>query len=564
MRYRFFLTAIVIAFCVGCKDFSNKGEAGNYESEKIEKEVYVSEVWTGDNGDGTYTNPILHADYSDPDVVRVGDDFYMTVSSFNATPGLPILHSKDLVNWHIINHALPQLPADIYDVPQHSKGVWAPCIRYYDGEFFIYWGDPDLGIFMVKTEDPGGDWSAPVMVAEGTGAGMIDPSPLWDEDGNAYLVTAWAGSRAGVNSILTVYKMSPDGTSILDNGRNIYSGHDYNHTVEGPKFMKRNGYYYVFAPAGGVEQGWQLVLRSTNIYGPYEEKVVMAQGETDINGPHQGGYVETPSGQPWFMHFQDKGVYGRILHLNPVKWVNDWPVIGVDEDGDGCGEPVVTHNKPKVDVEWPVMTPAESDEFNSLQPGLQWMWAANEKVTWSVPMPEEGVLRLLAVPKKDSLASLWKTPNLLLQRLPAPSFTATTKVELNIEWGVWQGKQAGLIMKGNDYSYLAIRKDDEGFYVKQIINKGANEGGLEQCVATKRIASNQVYLKMDVQGPDAWCKFSYSEDSENYFAIGEKFNATRVLWSSAKMGIFCTGEPGNRIGSYADFDWFRVTKFSVK
>src|SRR5690554_3288776 len=253
MRYRFFLTAIVIVFCLGCKDFSNKREACNSESEKIEKEVYVSDVWTGDNGDGTYTNPILHADYSDPDVVRVGDDFYMTVSSFNASPGLPILHSKDLVNWQIINHALKQLPAKVYDVPQPSKGVWAPCIRHHNGEFYIFWGDPDLGIFMVKTDDPGGDWSAPVMVAEGTGAGMIDPSPLWDDDGNAYLVTAWAGSRAGVNSILTVYKMSPDGTSILDNGRNIYSGHDYNHTVEGPKFMKRNEYFYIFAPAGGVE-----------------------------------------------------------------------------------------------------------------------------------------------------------------------------------------------------------------------------------------------------------------------------------------------------------------------
>ena len=537
---------------------------GNKQDEVVKTVVtdgqtnFISSVYVSDNEDGTYTNPILQADYSDPDVIRVGDDFYMTVSSFNSSPGLPILHSKDLVNWQFVNYALPVLPEKIYDTPQYSKGVWAPCMRYHNNEFYIYWGDPDFGIFMVRTKDPLGVWEKPVLVK--AGKGMIDPSPLWDDDGNAYLVSAWAGSRAAVNSILTVWRMSPDGSQILDDGYNIYSGHDHNHTVEGPKFYKMNAYYYVFAPAGGVENGWQLALRSKNIFGPYEEKIVMAQGKTDINGPHQGAYVETQTGEPWFVHFQDRGVYGRILHLNPVNWVDSWPVIGTDDDGDGSGEPVRNHQKPDVGKSWPVVNPAESDEFNNAEIGLQWSWNANEKVTWSVPMSQKGVLRLLAVPKLTNEATLWDTPNILTQRLPAENFTATTKLDLNIEWDVWQGKQAGLIMFGNDYSYLAIRKDEQGFYVEQLQNNDANSGGLEKRIAKQRIETNAAYLRVKVEGPDAVCQFSYSEDGKNFKKIGKKFNASRVLWSSAKIGIFCTSEPSFRIGGWADFSWFRISK----
>ncbi|WP_455169171.1 family 43 glycosylhydrolase, partial [Aegicerativicinus sediminis] len=154
--------------------------------------TYVSDVWVADNGDGTYTNPIIYADYSDPDVVRVGDDFYMTASSFNCAPGLPILHSKDMINWQLINYALPeQVPTDIFNTPQHGNGVWAPSIRYHKNEIYIYWGDPDFGIYMVKTKDPFGQWDSPVLVMEGKG--LIDPCPLWDDDGKAYLVHAYAG-----------------------------------------------------------------------------------------------------------------------------------------------------------------------------------------------------------------------------------------------------------------------------------------------------------------------------------------------------------------------------------
>ena len=248
---------------------------------------FISKVWVADKGDGTYKNPILHADYSDPDAIRVGDDFYLTASSFNTSPGLPILHSKDLVNWELINYVfLRQKPYDVFDKPQHGGGVWAASIRYHDGEFYIFYPDPDFGIYMTKAKNPAGAWSEPVLIK--SGKGWIDPCPLWDDDGNAYLVSAFAGSRAGIKSILIVSKMNTDGTKLLDDGVLVFDGHENQPTIEGPKFYKRNGFYYIFAPAGGVPTGWQLILRSKNIYGHYEEKIVLAQGNTAINGPHQG------------------------------------------------------------------------------------------------------------------------------------------------------------------------------------------------------------------------------------------------------------------------------------
>src|SRR5690606_21601136 len=273
----------------------------SHPSFAIHVEPYRSEVWVADQGDGTYKNPILFADYSDPDVIRVGDDFFMTASSFNCMPGLPILHSKDLVNWTIINHALKrQLPEEVYNIPQHSKGVWAPALRYHKGEFYIYWGDPDFGVYMVKTKDPTNTWEEPVLVLEGKG--IIDPCPFWEGE-ETYLAHAWAASRAGVNSLLTVRKMNPEGTQVLDEGTHVFDGHDNHHTVEGPKLYKRGEYYYILAPAGGVEEGWQLALRAKDIYGPYEEKIVMEQGSTDINGPHQGAWVMTSEEESWFLHF---------------------------------------------------------------------------------------------------------------------------------------------------------------------------------------------------------------------------------------------------------------------
>lgn len=517
---------------------------------------YVSEVWQSDNGDGTYTNPVLYADYSDPDVIRIGDDFYMTVSSFNCVPGLPILHSTDLVNWSIINYALEyQVPEDVFVIPQHSKGVWAPSIRFHNDEYYIYWGDPDFGVYMVKTANIYGKWSDPVLVLEGKG--IIDPCPLWDGE-HTYLVHAWAGSRAGINSVLTMRTMNAEGTKVLDKGKNIFDGHENHHTVEGSKLYKKEDYYYIFAPAGGVETGWQLVLRSKNIYGPYEEKVVLEQGSTAINGPHQGAWVTSVDDNDWFVHFQDQGVYGRVLWLEPMSWKNNWPVVGKDLDGNGIGEPILTHKKPWSKRTSEIQTPREHDDFNNGTPGLQWQWYANPSVKWSAQIPGTNYLRLFNMSKKYE-PNLWDVPNLLLQKLPAPNFTASTKVSLTTEWDT-PGKTAGLLMMGRSYAYVGIAYHDRKYWVQQIECINATDGNSEQIIEEVSLQSNNVFLKMQVVAPNGTCSFSYSENNKKFKTIGQAFNAEKDLWISAKIGVFAVSEHNVRMGGYADFDWFRIEK----
>ena len=356
--------------------------------------------WVSDLGDGTFRNPVIFADYSDPDVVRMGDDYYLVASSFNVTPALPILHSLDLVNWTIVGHAAARLPSPRYDTPQHGEGVWAPSLRVHDGRFWIYFGDPDLGIFMTTAVDPRGPWEPLTLVQRASG--WIDPGPLWDDDGSVYLVHAWAKSRAGFNSVITLRRLTPDGRHLADDAAvTVFDGTTSQPTIEGPKFYKRGGYYYIFAPAGGVTNGWQTVLRSPSARGPYEARIVLRQGRTAVNGPHQGGWIETPNGESWFVHFQDRGPYGRIVHLQPVTWREDWPVIGVDPDGDGVGEPVEVYHKPWVKNAAPRAEPQTSDEFASERLGLQWQWEANEGAGWRSLAAHRGFLRLFAQPLPD-------------------------------------------------------------------------------------------------------------------------------------------------------------------
>lgn len=523
---------------------------------QVQEGNYISQVWQSDKGDGTYTNPILYADYSDPDVIRVKDDYYMTASSFNCIPGLPILHSKDLVNWQIVNYALEkQIPEAVFNIPQHSKGVWAPAIRFHKGEFYIYWGDPDFGVYMIKTKDIYGKWSKPILVM--SGKGIIDPCPLWDGE-NAYLIHAWAGSRAGINSVLTINKMNAEGTMVLDEGQNVFDAHDKHHTMEGPKLYKKDGYYYIFAPAGGVENGWQVVMRSKNICGPYEDKIVLEQGSTAINGPHQGAWVTTPDDASWFIHFQDQGVYGRVLHLQPMEWKEAWPMIGKDYDGNGVGEPVLSNVKPIVGNGLSVIHPFESDEFDNGKPGLQWQWYANSSVKWSAQIPGTDYLRLFTISQKEE-PNLWNVPNLLLQKLPAPDFTAITKVKLTTEWET-SGKKAGLLLMGKSYAYAAIAYHDGKYWVQQISCINANEGMPEKVIEEKPLTANEVQLRMKITAPNASCRFSYSENGTDFLEIGEEAKAEKDLWISAKIGVFAISQPNVRIGGYADFDWFRITK----
>ncbi len=535
---------------------------------EAQEQAYVSKVWSPDLGDGTYKNPVIHADYSDPDICAVGNDFYMTASSFACAPGLPILHSTDLVNWEIVNYALERVvPGDFYDVARHGKGVWAPSIRYHNGEFYIYWGDPDFGVYMVKASDPRGRWSEPVLVKPAKG--IIDPCPLWDEDGRCYLAFAWAASRAQVNSVICVAEMNAEGTKVVGPARIVYDGNDdVNHTAEGPKFYKKDGYYYLMFPAGGVEMGWQMAARSKNVYGPYEAKRVLEQGDTPVNGPHQGGWVRTASGEDWFMHFQDKGCYGRVVWLEPMKWVDGWPVIGEDKDGDGCGNPVLTWRKPSVPFSR-IVNPAESDEFNTVDLGLQWEWHSNYHDLYGFTTPY-GYMRLYSWPVSKKYVSLWEASNLLLQKFPAEAFTATTKVTMVSKE---DGQEGGLIVMGWDYSALTVRREGDKFLLCQRTCKDAEQGGKEtvrelssftpsarQTIIYSPTVSREIYLRVQVE-VGGKCRFAYSLDGEKFTACGEPFQARQGKWIGAKVGFVCVephAEPAVNRG-WMDVDWFRVT-----
>jgi beta-xylosidase len=557
-------------------------------------QTYPSQVWSPDNGDGTYTNPVINADYSDPDVCvgSSGEDYYMTASSFQCVPGLPILHSRDLVNWEIINYALKDRLYEgdsclirHFSIPQHGNGVWAPSIRYHNGEYYIYWGDPDFGVYMVKTKDPAGQWSQPLCVIRGQG--YIDTTPLWDDDGRCYLVNAWANSRAKFASVLTVRELSADGTRAIGQPVIVFDGNGTeNRTCEGPKFYKRDGWYWILCPAGGVPTGFQLAMRSKSPYGPYEHKVVLAQGKTDINGPHQGGWVHTKYGEDWFLHFQDKEAYGRVVHLQPVDWSSGWPIMGKN------GEPVTTYQKPRCEVRGtryentseaqsnleprpsylaprntPLFVSDVSDEFNTPAIGLQWQWQANYDEKYGVPTAF-GTFRLYTYKLKEDWKNLWLVPNMLLQKTPADQFTVTTKIRFTSKA---DGQFGGLIMMGLDYSALVVRRTGQWFQLVQMTCKAADKGNAqtERVLATMKPTAvdktdykpgihEDIYLRMNVS-KGGIVRFAYGTDGKKFNTCGDTFKMKEGKWIGAKFGYISAETDAKADRGWVDADWIRIT-----
>jgi beta-xylosidase len=496
-------------------------------------------VWNPDVGDGTFRNPLIHADYSDPDVVRVGSDFYMVSSSFTAVPGLPILHSRDLVNWDLVNHALPRLvPEAAFRTPQHGAGVWAPSIRHQAGKYWIYYPDPDHGIYVITATDPKGRWSSPILVKPGQG--LIDPCPLWDDDGGVYLIHAFARSRAGFANVLHLNKLTPDGKSAADTGGIVINGDNipgYS-TVEGPKFYKRNAWYYVFAPAGGVKQGWQSVFRSRAVGGPYEHRIVLAQGSTDINGPHQGALVDTPQGDWWFIHFQDAEAYGRLVHMQPVTWREDWPVMGDDRDGDGTGEPRRLWKRPSMPAAAPAVPPT-TDTFEGRRLGFQWQWQANPSAAWWSFPAQARSLRLEAVPNAENL---WSAPNLLLQKFPAPEFKASTVLDGG---RLLDGERAGLIVFGGDYAWIGMERTDGTLRLVVRSVENAQAGGSEQEVFSAPLPDTRVAVDVVVR-EDATYGFAFGTESRATRSAGPRFKARPGRWVGAKVGLFAAAPAGRK------------------
>lgn len=511
-------------------------------------------AWSPDLGDGRYRNPVLHADYSDPDVVRVGDDYYLVSSSFTCVPGLPILHSRDLVNWQLIGHALPSLvPAEHFAVPRHGEGVWAPSFRHHGGKFWIFYPDPDFGLYFVTADHPAGPWSAPHLVK--AGRGLIDPCPLWDDNGNVYLIHGWARSRSGINNVLTLLRLSADARRVEEDLGVIIDGHQVPmagfKTLEGPKLYRHDGWYYVLAPAGGVATGWQSAFRARDIRGPYEHRVVLAQGATAINGPHQGGLVDTPAGDWWFLHFQDKDAYGRIVHLQPVAWRDGWPMMGNNGANSSPGEPVLEHRTP-APTHAAVAVPATTDEFNGAL-GLQWQWQANPQTAWFSLSARAGHLRLYSQPEPRP-ANLYRAPHLLLQKFPATEFVVTTQLEFA---PASPGESAGLIVFGYTYAWIGLRAQDHGsaLILAHRPDAAKDEPQTEQVLAAA--SSGPVWLRVTVHA-GAHGRFSFSRDGRNFTEAGAPFTATCGHWVGAKVGLFSSAPTGAARRGHADFDWFRV------
>lgn len=556
-----------------------------------------SNTWNPNLPGGKYRNPIIDADYSDPDVCRVGNDYYMTSSSFANFPGLQILHSTDLVNWELIGSAFkdgyPVLPEyqgtdlDWHKKIQHGNYVWAPSIRYHDGWFYIYCGDPDQGLFMTKTRNPRETWSEPVWVMKGKG--LIDCCPLWDEDGKAYLSHGCAGSRAGVKSVLFVAPMSPDGTKVIGPSQIVYDGHEDQPTIEGTKFYKRNGYYYIFSPAGGVKYGWQVELRSKNPYGPYEEYVGLAQGKSKINGPHQGAWVDTQNGEDWFLHFQDKHAYGRVVHLQPARWKNDWLVIGEDKDGDGCGDPVLTWKKPNLPSSGNFQ-PAEDDDFNSTTLGLQWQFEGPYSQYWYFCDAAKSKLRLYGVQAPNNYKNLSDLQNALMQKLPTENFTATAKLKFIPNPSYKQkGEEAGFMIKGLDYAALKFVSTENGCVLRYVTCLGAQKGKAEKTIAEipvkmvkqakpytqkyavddipqPRMGTVDVYVRAEVKSSGignnikSHAQFYYSLDGKKYIKMGTPFEVKEGKWVGAKIGFFNMRPESKNDAAFLDIDWIRFTK----
>lgn len=478
----------------------------------------------GDLGNGYYRNPVLNADFSDPDVIRVGDDYYMVCSDFHYM-GMPVLHSKDLVNWSIIGKVYERLAMDpAYDnMSGYAKGSWAPAIRYQEGLFYVYFCTPDEGLYMSTAEQAEGPWS-PLHEVKRV-SGWEDPCPFWDEDGQAYL----GHSTVGAGPII-IHRMSQDGKELLDEGVIVYVGK----IAEGTKIYKRNGYYYLVIPEGGVATGWQTVLRSTSLYGPYEKRIVLQKGATAVNGPHQGALVELENGETWFYHFQDAGTIGRVCHLQPVSWVEDWPVIGAS------GEPVNIYKKPAVNGDYPVLLPQTSDEFDASKLGLQWQWNHNPVDDYWSLAESPGALRLKAI----TASELLQARNTLTQKLIGDAGRIETELSIS---GMKTGQRAGFtFLCGREENWIGVIKEANDCYLKAVTGGIAYYG--------PALSGDKVWLgsHVDLQGETC---FFFSLDGHSNIPFGGSCKMSAGFWKGARAGLFTFTTEDE--GGYVDFHWFR-------
>lgn len=504
-------------------------------SRDIRLERPLSPYAWGDTEDGYYRNPVLLADYSDPDAIRFGDRYYMVASDFHFM-GMQVLESADLVNWKIVSQIYSRLDFPGWDTNEHySGGSWAPSIRWHDGLFYVYFCTPDEGLFMSTASTPAGPW-APLHCVKSV-YHWEDPCPFWDEDGQAYL----GHSLHGAGPII-IHKMSPDGRQLLDDGVTVYRGP----VAEGTKIHKWNGYYYMSIPEGGVGGGWQTVLRSKDIYGPYERRIVLETGTTSINGPHQGAIVDTPDGEWWFLHFQERDPLGRVVHLQPMHWEDGWPVMGEDYDGNGIGEPVPRWRKPVSARAGKRELPTSSDSFQGPGLGLQWQFNHNPQDDgWSLTR-RKGRLALDGL-QADSFRA---ARNTLSQKLMGYQGSYTVRVDLT---DLADGQLAGLACMGRNNYCIGIRQvsDRRELYFEK-------DG---EVLGSQALKTAVVWLRLsyDAEVREGGFSFLYSLDGKRFEPFGEAFAAHNGFWKGARPALYSYNT--EQRGGTA---WFRDFVFTEK
>lgn len=476
----------------------------------------------GDLGNGTFANPVLNADYSDPDVIRVGNHFYMTCSEFHFM-GMNILASEDMVNWKIISRVYDSIPLPGYaEMKRYAEGTWAPAIRYHKGRYYIFVCTPKDGLMMTTAEKITGPWM-PLYCVKAV-QGWEDPCPFWDEDGQAYL----GHSVLGAGPII-IHRMTEDGKQLLDEGRIVYQGQ----VAEGTKLFKKDGFYYLSIPEGGVGHGWQTVLRSKNIYGPYDGRRTLEQGSTDINGPHQGALVDTPDGKWWFYHFQETKSLGRVLHLEPAIWKDGFPMIGKDYDGNGIGEPMKIVRKPNLKVSVKPSAPQSSDDFHSTRLGLQWQFNHNPKPShWSLTS-RKGWLEITAMPAE----SLKVARNQFTQKVMGYQGTATVKLDYK---ELSDGQRAGMECIGKKYAGAGVMVDHGNAVIY------TETDGTTMCLDKLETSDKKIFIRLTLDDITNKHLFSYSLDGKRYTTIGHEFSNENKDWKGIRVGLYSytTGVPG--------------------
>jgi beta-xylosidase len=503
----------------------------------------------GDQGDGTYRNPVLNADFPDSDVVEHNGTFYMISSKQHMSPGMVILASKDLVNWSLIGHVFEKLSWEPMYGPDrmagYKFGVWAGDLAFHDGRWYCYMIDNRSGLYMTSAVDIRGPWDKPICMLKKQQ--WTDPAVFWDEDTRqAYLVCNWG--RASANSSkglheLRLFEMSWDGTKLLDEGKVIYEGP----RSEAAKIMKINGMYYIatidWLTTDGTPDRKQLILRSKNIYGPYERRVVMERGNGFDRSACQGSLLEAPDGSWWFIHQLVQNCanpfQGRPQCLEPITWTDGWPIPGQDVDGDGVGEPVWSYKKPIADQT--IAAPQTDDEFDSDRLGPQWEWNHNPRDDrWSLT-ERPGWLRLKAsVPVGQG--DFWGACNTISQRLMGTGKgMVITRLDLS---GMKPGQQAGLVRFSAIYHLFGVRLEDD---VKRLFFNADSK--TENGPVMK---DDALWIRTVNEGDQA--HFEYSTDGRTFTHFGPAFTINFGNWCGDRLGFFCWNN--RNAEGYIDIDYF--------